>query len=79
MLAGNLAFLRQKLCLMTLMEIVFKKSKEERGRLPFSIIARDTRVGLDEVEHLVMKAFSLGLLKGKIDEVDSVVIVNYFN
>jgi hypothetical protein len=31
---------------------------------------------LDEVEHLVMKALSLGLIKGHIDEIDQTVSVN---
>ena len=75
LLSNNLAFLRQKLCLMTLMEIVFKRSKEERNGMQFSLIAKETRIPEDEVEHLVMKAFSLGLLKGKIDEVESLVMV----
>jgi 26S proteasome regulatory subunit N9 len=60
---------------MTLMEIVFKRSKEERGNMSFSQIATETRVTVDEVEHLVMKALSLGLIKGKIDEVAQTVVV----
>ncbi|KAL2914444.1 26S proteasome regulatory subunit [Polyrhizophydium stewartii] len=77
LLANSLPFLRQKLCLMTLMEVIFKRSKEARGRMTFFEISRETRVALDEVEHLVMKAFSLGLIRGKIDEVDSVVLVSW--
>lgn len=60
---------------MTLVESVFKRSKEERGRLSFADISKETRVAFDEVEHLVMKALSLGLIKGSIDEVDSIVSV----
>ncbi|KAI8586775.1 26S proteasome regulatory subunit [Geranomyces variabilis] len=70
-------FLRQKLCLMTLIEAVFKRSKESRGRMSFAEISAETKVTLDEVEHLVMKALSLGLIKGKIDEVDQVVAVTW--
>ena len=69
------AFLRQKLCLMTLVEMIFKKSKESRGQLSFSDVANETRIPLDEVEHLVMKAQSLGLVKGYIDQVDSIILV----
>ena len=75
LLVNAIPFLRQKLCLMTLMEVVFKRTKAERGKMSFADIARDTRVGLDDVEHLVMKALSLGLVKGTIDEVDNVVLV----
>jgi 26S proteasome regulatory subunit N9 len=60
---------------MTLVESVFKRSKAQRDRLLFSEIAAETRVPLAEVEHLVMKALSLGLIKGSIDEADSVVVV----
>ncbi|KAH6563908.1 hypothetical protein BASA50_000368 [Batrachochytrium salamandrivorans] len=77
LLVNSLAFLRQKLCLMTLIEAVFKRTKELRGRMTFFEISRETRVSLDEVEHLVMKALTLGLIRGKIDEVDTVVIVTW--
>lgn len=69
------SFLRQKLCLMTLVEMIFKRSKESRGQLSFSDVASETRIPLDEVEHLVMKAQSLGLIKGYIDQVDSMILV----
>ncbi|KAJ3275865.1 26S proteasome regulatory subunit [Terramyces sp. JEL0728] len=79
LLVAALSFLRQKLCLMTLVESVFKRSKEQRGKLSFADISKETRVTIDEVEHLVMKALSLGLIKGSIDEVDSIVSVNIIN
>ena len=62
---------------MTLVESVFKKSKGDRGRMSFEEIARNVRVGIDEVEHVVMKALALGLVKGSIDEVDKVVLVRF--
>ncbi|KAJ3126494.1 26S proteasome regulatory subunit [Nowakowskiella sp. JEL0407] len=77
LLFNSIAFLRQKLCLMTLVESVFKRSKEERGNILFKDIARECRVQLDEVEHLVMKALSLGLVRGKINEVDNIVEVTW--
>ncbi|RKO92566.1 hypothetical protein BDK51DRAFT_11630, partial [Blyttiomyces helicus] len=77
LLVASLPFLRQKLCLMTLIEAVFKRSKESRGRMTFAEISRETRVAYDEVEHLVMKALSLGLIKGKIDEVDAVIMISW--
>ncbi|KAJ3012618.1 26S proteasome regulatory subunit [Thoreauomyces humboldtii] len=77
LLVNAVPFLRQKLCLMTLIEAVFRRSKESRGRMSFAEISTETRVLVDEVEHLVMKALSLGLVKGKIDEVDQVVMVTW--
>ncbi|KAI9092582.1 hypothetical protein DFS34DRAFT_643563 [Phlyctochytrium arcticum] len=75
LLVNSIPFLRQKLCLMTLIEAVFKRSKESRGRMTFAEISQETRVLNEEVEHLVMKALSLGLIKGKLDEVDQVVMI----
>ncbi|KAI8909415.1 hypothetical protein DFJ77DRAFT_472413 [Powellomyces hirtus] len=77
LLVNAVPFLRQKLCLMTLIEAVFKRSKESRGKMTFGEISQETRVLIDEVEHLVMKALSLSLIKGKIDEVDQVVMVSW--
>ncbi|ORY48062.1 PCI-domain-containing protein [Rhizoclosmatium globosum] len=77
LLVSSLPFLSQKLCLMALMETVFRRTKEDRGRLPFAAVAKDTRVAVHEVEHLVMKALSLGLIKGSIDEIDQTVSVTW--
>ncbi|KAI9351834.1 hypothetical protein DFJ73DRAFT_831097 [Zopfochytrium polystomum] len=77
LLVKSVAFLSQKLCLMTLMESVFRRSKEERGKLPFAAISKDTRVAVNEVEHLVMKALSLGLVRGSIDEIDQCVNITW--
>lgn len=65
---NSISFLRQKLCLMTLVEFVFNKTKQQRDAVAFADISKATRVTADEVEHLVMKALSIGLIKGKIDE-----------
>ncbi|KAF9007150.1 hypothetical protein BDQ17DRAFT_261781 [Cyathus striatus] len=54
-LQENYAFLRQKICLMALIESVFKRPAGERT-MSFQTIAEETRLPVDEVEHLVMKA-----------------------
>lgn len=54
-LQENYPFLRQKICLMALIESVFKRSAYNRT-MSFQTIAQETRLPLDEVEHLVMKA-----------------------
>jgi 26S proteasome regulatory subunit N9 len=66
-LAENQPFLRQKICLMALIESVFKRASSDRT-LSFETIAVETRLPRDEVEHLVMKALSLKLIKGTIDQ-----------
>ncbi|KAJ7093104.1 hypothetical protein C8R44DRAFT_835487 [Mycena epipterygia] len=68
-LQENYAFLRQKICLMALIESVFKRAADNRT-MSFQTIAEETRLPLDEVEHLVMKALSLKLIRGSLDQVD---------
>ncbi|KAM5538780.1 hypothetical protein V8D89_007502 [Ganoderma adspersum] len=68
-LQENYPFLRQKICLMALIESVFKRGAYDRT-MSFQTIAEETRLPLDEVEHLVMKALSLKLIKGSLDQVD---------
>jgi len=62
---------------MTLIEAVFKRSKNDRGSLTFEQVAEETRVHPEEVEHLIMRALSLGLIKGSIDDVDKVVNISW--
>ncbi|KAE9383471.1 hypothetical protein BT96DRAFT_951309, partial [Gymnopus androsaceus JB14] len=50
-------------------ESVFKRSADNRT-MSFSTIAEETRLPTDEVEHLVMKALSLKLIRGSMDQVD---------
>ncbi|KAF6745602.1 hypothetical protein DFP72DRAFT_925597 [Ephemerocybe angulata] len=68
-LQENYAFLRQKICLMALIESVFKRGAGERS-MSFRTVAEETRLPVDEVEHLVMKALSLKLIRGSLDQVD---------
>jgi len=70
-LAMNHTFLRQKICLMALIETVFqRKGRPDKERpISFQSIAEDTRLPQDEVEHLVMKALSLKLIRGTLDQV----------
>ncbi|KAF9974864.1 26S proteasome regulatory subunit [Actinomortierella ambigua] len=75
-LQNNMTALRQKICLMSLTETVFKRNADNRN-LPFMTIATETKLPIEEVEILVMKALSLGLIKGTIDQVDEVVRVTW--
>ncbi|BFZ56459.1 26S proteasome regulatory subunit [Savitreella phatthalungensis] len=76
LLESQLGFLRQKVCLMALIESVFRRPPHDRV-LGFATIAQETRLPIYEVEHLVMKALSLDLIRGAIDEVDSIVEVSW--
>ncbi|GMK55133.1 hypothetical protein CspeluHIS016_0201890 [Cutaneotrichosporon spelunceum] len=68
------AFLRQKICLMALIQAAFERPRDGKTRLmTFEQIAEATRLPVHEVEHLIMKALSLGLIRGTMDQVASTV------
>jgi 26S proteasome regulatory subunit N9 len=75
-LQSNYAFLRQKICLMALIEAVSKRSANNRT-LAFKTIAEETHLPVNEVEHLVMKALSLNLIKGSLDQVDEKALITW--
>lgn len=86
MLSGNMSTnpllvqhaiqLRQKMYLAALTEAVFRRPPHDRA-MTFMTIANETKVRMDEIEHLVMKALSLGLLRGTIDQVEEVAHINW--
>ena len=54
--------------MMALLELIFNLPKNDRN-IKFATIAEVTDLPLDNVEHLLMKAMSLNLIRGKMDEV----------
>lgn len=46
-------------------------------QLTFEEIAKSAKISVNEVELLVMKALSAGLVKGSIDEVDKRVLMTW--
>jgi len=64
--------LRQKISLLCLMEMTFKRAANNRT-ISFAEIASETRLPLKEVELLIMKALAQGLVRGAIDQVSGVV------
>lgn len=85
-LAGNISkvpllkehqiFLYQKVSLSALTETVFKRPPHDRA-MTFATIAEETKVAHNDIEHLIMKALSLGLLKGTIDQVAEIARINW--
>lgn len=75
-LAANETGLRQKITLLCLMELTFKRKSTDRS-FSFQAIAGETELPVNEVEILVMKALSLGLIKGTIDEVEKIVHITW--
>ena len=68
--------LQQKIHLAALLSLIFSRPPHSRT-LPFELIAAETRLPVNEVEYLVMKALSLGLIRGTIDQVDQVVRITW--
>lgn len=76
LLSENSDGLRQKIYLAALTETVFRRPPHDRA-MTFRTIAEETKVKPDEIEHLIMKALSLGLLRGSIDQVDGIARINW--
>lgn len=66
--------MRQKICLLCLMEMAFTRPANNK-QLLFNEISAKTKLPEDEIELLVMRALSLGLVKGSIDQIDRKVFV----
>ncbi|GJD09573.1 26S proteasome non-ATPase regulatory subunit 13 [Galdieria sulphuraria] len=74
-LSSNWQFLEQKIRLRSLMELATKKLVERV--ISFDDICSSCEVTKDQVEYLVMKALSLHLLQGTINEMDETVSISY--
>ena len=68
--------LKFKVRIINLLELLFEVDKDDRS-LKFDRIAAHCFIDKEEVEFLLMKAMSLQLIKGSIDEVEEVVHVDW--
>eukprot|EP01092_Planopodium_desertum_P007517 TRINITY_DN3086_c0_g2_i1.p1 TRINITY_DN3086_c0_g2~~TRINITY_DN3086_c0_g2_i1.p1 ORF type:complete len:296 (+),score=23.40 TRINITY_DN3086_c0_g2_i1:32-889(+) len=75
-LASNFAALEEKISILGLIELVFSRPAGKRV-ITFKDIQDRTHRSVDEVEGLVMKALSLGLIRGEIDEVEGIVSISW--
>lgn len=75
-LVQNERRLREKITIMCLMELVSSLPAEDRC-IPLQAIAERTKLSIDGVEFLLMKALSLHLLEGVIDQVVGTVSVSW--
>ncbi|KAJ9057697.1 26S proteasome regulatory subunit [Entomophthora muscae] len=76
LLETHMESLKKKLILMALVEYIFNQKTDSRV-LSFQSIAQECRITLIEVEHVIMRALSLGLIKGSIDQVTQTVSVSW--
>jgi len=73
---ANETLLRQKLSIAALIELIFQRKADER-LIPFADIASGTNLPVDQVELLLIKALSLKLIRGTIDEVEQCVHITW--
>ena len=69
-------FLWQKISLSALTEAVFRRAPHDRA-MTFATISQETQVKPAQIEILIMKALSLGLLKGSIDQVAEIAKISW--
>ena len=60
---------KKKITLLAVVELVFQRPAHERT-ISFADIGRAIAMGVDEVEWVLMRAMSVGLIKGVIDQVN---------
>jgi len=75
-ISKNESQLQQKIRILAFLDLIFHRDKGDRN-LDFTVICNITKLEIDDVELLVMKAMSLGLVKGIIDQVDQVVRITW--
>ena len=75
-LINHIDFLQVKIRIAALLDLVFQKNKNERVVF-YREIAATCFCELDKIEFLLIKALSLGLIKGYIDEVENKLVVNW--
>jgi len=68
--------LREKIRLLCLMEMAFKCDSMDR-HLKFGAIAKETGLPENQVEVMVMRALSLGLVRGSIDQLEERVKITW--
>ncbi|KAA0187508.1 hypothetical protein HAZT_HAZT001124 [Hyalella azteca] len=68
--------LREKIRLLCLMEMTFKRKAFDR-QLKFEEVAEETGLPINQVEVMVMRALSLDLVRGSIDQVEQKVNITW--
>lgn len=69
-------FLKQKIIIMSLLELISLKPTTNK-QLTFKEISEFTDTSLNEVEHLIIKCFSLDLIQGSINQIDEILTVTW--
>jgi len=75
-LVSRASAIQEKVTLLALVHVIFEKPPQERT-LSFQEIALAIQMPEHQVEWVLMRAMSLGLLKGVMDQVDGTVMVSW--
>jgi 26S proteasome regulatory subunit N9 len=75
-LANNNDYVKSKVTLLCLINLFFQRPAHDRN-VPFSDISEATRLPVEEIEWLLMRAMSLKLIKGSIDQIDQRVEISW--
>jgi len=68
--------MQEKMTLLALVQMVFERKSSERT-LEFAEIAARLEIPMEQVEWVIMRAFSVKLMEGSMDEVESTVHVTW--
>ncbi|XP_076916924.1 26S proteasome non-ATPase regulatory subunit 13 homolog B-like [Bidens hawaiensis] len=74
-LVKNEKKLMEKINILLLMELIFRLPPKDRT-IPLTTIAEFMELTVKDVEHLLLKSLSVGLIEGMIDDVDGTVDVS---
>ena len=75
-LAASREFVKEKAALLAITELLFHRPADART-VAFADVAAATRMGVEQVEWMLMRAMSLKLIKGVIDQVQQIVTITY--
>ncbi len=75
-LSSHVDFLQIKIRIAALLDLAFQKNKNERV-LTYKEISQGCHCDIKDIEFLVIKALSSGLIKGYVDEVENKVVINW--
>lgn len=72
----DIKIIQEKIMLLALVHMVFERDSNDRKML-FSDISERLQVDQDQVEWIIIKALSLNLIKGSMDQVDGAVDITW--
>ncbi|KAJ1515164.1 chromatin binding protein [Coelomomyces lativittatus] len=75
LLQTHRSFLHQKLCLMALVDFVFRHHLHHP--VPMTTLLHHLPMSMDSLEHMIMKACSLNLVKASMDQVHQTVLFTW--